>query len=129
LRKISQSSANSAQAKCAAGWLQSMKDAQEVSMDRSRLLWNTDSAGLPRASVLVMVLCAAMVAGIAPVNAQQRDGAQRDSAEQLRLNAPIGHRQPRPSDLPPRVREDENHPPNSENGFDMTPQGKICRAC
>ena len=106
-----------------------MKDAQEVSMDRSRLLWSTDSPGLPRASVLVMVLCAAMVAGIAPVNAQQRDGAQRDSAEQLRLNAPIGHRQPRPSDLPPRVREDENHLPNSENGFDMTPQGKICRAC
>lgn len=98
-------------------------------MDRSCLLWSTDSAGLPRASVLVMVLCAAMVAGIAPVNAQQRDGAQRDSAEQLRLNAPIGHRQPRPSDLPPRVREDENHLPNSENGFDMTPQGKICRAC
>jgi hypothetical protein len=121
LLKISQSRANSAQAKCAAGWLQSMQDAQEVSMDRSRCFGAQTLRACPVPVFSSWCFALRWVAGIAPVNAQQCDGAQRDSARTTATTRPLVTASPRPSDLPPRVREDENHLPNSENGFDMTP--------
>jgi len=86
--------------------------------------WSTNPAGARRASVLTLTIVTAIVTSIAPGNAQQRDNADR-----LRLEAPIGHRQPRPSDLPPRVGEDENQKSNGQTGFDKTREINICRAC
>jgi hypothetical protein len=44
-----------------------------------------------------------------------------------RLKAPIGHRQPRPSDLPPNVRRDEDRPATTDKELDE--RLKICRGC
>jgi hypothetical protein len=44
-----------------------------------------------------------------------------------RLKAPIGHRQPRPSDLPPNVRRDEDRPAATDRDLDERLQ--ICRDC
>lgn len=44
-----------------------------------------------------------------------------------RLKAPIGHRQPRPSDLPPSVRRDEDRPATTDRELDQRLQ--ICRGC
>jgi hypothetical protein len=44
-----------------------------------------------------------------------------------RLKAPIGHRQPRPSDLPPNVRRNEGRPLTTDR--DLDERLKICREC
>jgi hypothetical protein len=44
-----------------------------------------------------------------------------------RLQAPIGHRQPRPQDLPPNVRRDEGRGTNGDRALDERLQ--ICRQC
>jgi hypothetical protein len=44
-----------------------------------------------------------------------------------RLKAPIGHRQPRPQDLPPNLRRDEGRTTIEERSLDE--KLKICRAC
>jgi hypothetical protein len=58
-------------------------------------------------------------------------GAAHDSAApaspQLRLAAPIGHRQPRPGDLPTGVLRDETSVPAGERAIDK--DLRICRAC
>jgi hypothetical protein len=58
-------------------------------------------------------------------------GARHDSAApaspQLRLAAPIGHRQPRPGDLPAGVLRDETSLPAGERAIDK--DLRICRAC
>ena len=52
------------------------------------------------------------------------------SLDQLRDRAPIGHRQPRPQDLPPGVRRDERGtigPTSEERELDK--KLEICRRC
>jgi hypothetical protein len=44
-----------------------------------------------------------------------------------RFQAPIGHRQPRPQDLPPSVRRDEGHAVSGDRALDERLQ--ICRQC
>jgi hypothetical protein len=55
-------------------------------------------------------------------------GAQ-ETAAQERDQAPIGHRQPRPQDLPGSVVREENHPNNSGYAFDKKLENSICRGC
>jgi hypothetical protein len=54
----------------------------------------------------------------------------REFRDQLRDRAPIGHRQPRPQDLPPNVRRDERGSigPTSEER-DLDKKLEICRRC
>jgi hypothetical protein len=59
-----------------------------------------------------------------PVHAQQPD-----VIEQKRLQAPIGHRQPRPRDLPPSLLQNENRLPRPNSGLDPGPEINICRPC
>ena len=54
----------------------------------------------------------------------------RQSPDQVRDRAPIGHRQPRPQDLPPGVRRDERGsigPTSEERELDK--KLEICRKC
>ena len=95
-------------------------------MNRLRLLHAFQSAvDLPRAGALAASL-AMLVNSITciSVNAQQRD-----PVDQRRLEAPIGHRQPRPRDLPPWLQQNENTVPGPRNGFDVGPEINICRGC
>jgi hypothetical protein len=69
---------------------------------------------------------AALLAGIAPALAQQQVGP---GADRLRMQAPIGARQPRPSDLPPKVLQQEKRLPADQNGADPDAQLNICRGC
>ena len=58
-----------------------------------------------------------------PAHAQQGD-----LIEQKRLQAPIGHRQPRPRDLPPSVVQD-GICRERKAGFDTGRDINICRGC
>jgi hypothetical protein len=49
--------------------------------------------------------------------------------DRLRVQAPIGARQPRPSDLPPKVLQEEKHLPADQNKPDLDEQLNICRGC
>jgi hypothetical protein len=53
----------------------------------------------------------------------------RPAATEGRAQAPVGHRQPRPQDLPPDVQRDENGAGSipGERGLDQKLQ--ICRDC
>jgi hypothetical protein len=59
------------------------------------------------------------------VTAQNARDANVRSAD--RHQAPIGHRQPRPQDLPPDVRQREGTVPATQRDFDQ--QLNICRGC
>jgi hypothetical protein len=67
-----------------------------------------------------------LLAGSAPAGAQQQVVANPD---RLRMEAPIGHRQPRPSDLPSRVLQQEKHLPVDSNRLDLDSEINICRGC
>jgi len=69
---------------------------------------------------------AALLAGIAPALGQQQVGPD---ADRLRMQAPIGARQPRPLDLPPKGLQEEKHLPGDQNGADLDAQLNICRGC
>jgi hypothetical protein len=45
-----------------------------------------------------------------------------------RLQAPIGHRQPRPTDLPPNVRREEASP-TTNGDRELDEKLRICRGC
>jgi len=49
------------------------------------------------------------------------------SASQGRMEAPVGHRQPRPQDLPPAVRQEEGERSPAQKELDEKLQ--ICRGC
>jgi hypothetical protein len=82
-------------------------------------------ARTPRRIFVGINVAAALLASIAPALAQQHVGPDVD----LRMEAPIGARQPRPSDLPPKVLQDEKHLPADQNGVDLDASLSICRGC
>ena len=95
-------------------------------MNRSRPLHGLQTAAeLSGAGVLAASAAMLVNATICiPVSAQQRD-----SVDQRRLEAPIGHRQPRPRDLPPWIQQNENNVLRPKTNFDVGPDIKICRRC
>ena len=83
--------------------------------------------GMPHAAVLAATSAVAILADGAiftAVNAQQRD-----PVDQRRLEAPVGHRQPRPQDLPSRAPQDENNARDVNRNFEVSPEINICRGC
>jgi hypothetical protein len=48
---------------------------------------------------------------------------------QMLFPAPVGHRQPRPADLPAAVRQYENTSPGSQFEQQLDQQLQICRGC
>jgi hypothetical protein len=82
-------------------------------------------SGLPL-RYLALTVAAVLLAGIAPAGAQQQAVPNPD---RLRMEAPVGHRQPRPSELPPRVLQQEKHLPADSNRFDLDSELNICRGC
>jgi hypothetical protein len=62
-----------------------------------------------------------------PPGASQQMGEPRPSMSQDRMEAPIGHRQPRPQDLPESVRREEGERSPAERSLDEKLQ--ICRGC
>jgi hypothetical protein len=83
--------------------------------------------GMPRAAVIAATIAVAVLANgtiCTAVHAQQRD-----PVDQRRLEAPIGHRQPRPQDLPSRAPQDENNARDVNRSFDVSPEINICRGC
>jgi hypothetical protein len=97
-------------------------------MNRSRLHRAMQNPqGMPRAGVFAGIIAVAMLANGAiftVVPAQQRD-----PVDQRRLEAPVGHRQPRPQDLPSRAPQDENNARDVNRNFDVSPEINICRGC
>ena len=61
-----------------------------------------------------------------PTDASQTTG-QRDARDDPRLQSPIGHRQPRPSDLPQGL--DQNIGRRSLEDQELDRKMRICRAC
>lgn len=84
--------------------------------------------GIPRVGVLAVAIGCAILA-TAPSSGARAQGTVSASTAQERDKAPIGHRQPRPQDLPPSVVHDENHPKGSGPAFDMKLENSICRGC
>jgi hypothetical protein len=83
--------------------------------------------GMSRAAVSAATIAVAVLANgtiCTAVHAQQRD-----PVDQRRLEAPIGHRQPRPQDLPSRAPQDENNARDVNRNFDVSPEINICRGC
>jgi hypothetical protein len=83
--------------------------------------------GMPRAALIAATIAVAVLANgtiCTAVHAQQRD-----PVDQRRLEAPIGHRQPRPQDLPSRAPQDENNARDVNRNFDVSPEINICRGC
>jgi hypothetical protein len=83
------------------------------------------------AAILVVI---AIDGDLSNVSAQQQPGPASDqhtpasqSTARLRFEAPIGHRQPRPSDLPASVLHDEGSPHSGDAVID--PDLRICRDC
>ena len=66
----------------------------------------------PSAWAAAAVLAAAVAAGTGPAThtlAQTPQGVGTPAAPLGVPEAPVGHRQPRPSDLPPSIQRDEQH--------------------
>jgi hypothetical protein len=83
--------------------------------------------GMPGAAVLAATIAVAVLANGAICTAVHAQ--QRDPVDQRRLEAPIGHRQPRPQDLPSRAPQDENNARDVNRNFDVSPEINICRGC
>jgi hypothetical protein len=62
-----------------------------------------------------------------PPAASPQTAEPRSSISQDRMEAPVGHRQPRPQDLPPSVQRDEGSRTPAEQELDDKLQ--ICRGC
>jgi len=75
---------------------------------------------------LAITLAAMLLAGSGPAGAQQQVAPNPD---RLPIEAPVGHRQPRPSELPPRVLRQEKHLPADSNRLDLDSELNICRGC
>jgi hypothetical protein len=76
--------------------------------------------------------CIAWVAAAVSVTAMPAEAQQQQlgpNSDRLRMEAPIGHRQPRPSDLPAKVQKDEKNPPAEQNARALDSQMTICRGC
>jgi hypothetical protein len=86
-----------------------------------------DPLGMPRAAVLAATIAVAILANGAIFTAVHAQ--QRNPVDQKRLEAPIGHRQPRPQDLPSRAPQDESNARDVNRNFDVSPEINICRGC
>jgi hypothetical protein len=75
---------------------------------------------------LLAVSLAGAVGGVALAKERRASTSEHQSSE-LRYQAPIGARQPRPQDLPPGVLRDEGHATESQRAFDKSLE--ICRHC
>jgi hypothetical protein len=88
-----------------------------------------------RATALVTGLAALVITGLSGVALAERNSAPASPPSaapavdsQGRAQAPIGHRQPRPQDLPPSVlREEEGGRTRAQEEFDKSLQ--ICKGC
>jgi hypothetical protein len=58
-----------------------------------------------------------------------RQGNPPASATDARGQAPVGHRQPRPGDLPSNVQRDEGGPVRSPVDQELDQKMQICRGC
>jgi hypothetical protein len=83
---------------------------------------------IPRAGVLAAAVGSAIL-GTALSSAAGAQEIPSSSAAQERDKAPIGHRQPRPQDLPQSVVREENRPNGSGHAFDRRLENRICRGC
>ena len=88
------------------------------------------------ALVLITALVAPIAIGAAatvqaqdnsPPASTPQSGDPRPSISQDRMEAPIGHRQPRPQDLPPSVQREEGTRNPAQRELDEKLQ--ICRGC
>ena len=88
-------------------------------------------------AISAMILAILMSLASAQERAAPSQPARKSATETSAPQAPVGHRQPRPSDLPPDVlrREEGREPPRSSeqpgsaqrSGID--PELRICRPC
>jgi hypothetical protein len=85
-----------------------------------------DPSRSPAALGAAFAVVATVFLGIGPASAQAVPGAPAVREEPL--PAPIGHRQPRAQDLPPRVLRDEGSI-NPDTDFDRKLDAEICRGC
>jgi hypothetical protein len=100
-----------------------MSQIETVHPDGARVVhekrWNARSVAI----VIAMLAVTLHATASSVAFAQDTDALPADS----RYRAPIGARQPRLQDLPPRVRRDEGHATASQRSFDKDLQ--ICRDC
>ena len=82
-----------------------------------------------RITILSMALAALMVGPEA--FAQSGSSSVMKNPDKPIPQAPVGHRQPRPSDLPPsdRIQNDPNDPLSKENALLDRKIKSICRGC
>jgi hypothetical protein len=85
------------------------------------------------AAVLSSVVLSVAFAQDAANSARNPPAASRANppspATDARGQAPIGHRQPRPSDLPSNVQRDEGGPVRSPVDQELDQKMQICRGC
>jgi hypothetical protein len=85
------------------------------------------------AAVLSSVVLSVAFAQDAANSARNSPPASRANppppATDARGQAPVGHRQPRPSDLPPNVQRDEGGPVRSPVDQELDQKMQICRGC
>ena len=81
-------------------------------------------AALTMISINLLVPAMAQPGAAAPI---AKPNAAQSPRDEERYKAPIGHRQPRPQDLPPGVGNDEDRSIASEREFDK--KLEICRNC
>ena len=104
-----------------------MRQEHRVTLNRaSRLRTVTLAAGL---ATLMLASAELSVKAAAQSNSPPLS-TSRQSGEQARDRAPIGHRQPRPQDLPPGVRRDERRTTGiTSEDRKLDKRLEICRKC
>jgi hypothetical protein len=88
----------------------------------SRLI--TTLMRISRGGILAAAIGSAILA-----TALSNGALAQETVAQERDQAPIGHRQPRPQDLPRSVVRQENRPNNPGYAFDKKLEDSICRGC
>jgi hypothetical protein len=86
--------------------------------------------GIPRAGLLAVAIGSAILATAATLeSAGAQEALSSPATTTERDQAPIGHRQPRPEDLPRAVVRDENRVNADEHAFDKKLEDSMCRGC
>ena len=82
----------------------------------------------PIGYLILMALITLLLGGVfSETLAQSKSPFAQGGSDDLRYQAPIGARQPRPRDLPESVLRREGHTTRSQRAFDKSLQ--ICRGC
>jgi len=104
-----------------------MRQEHRVTLNRApRLRGVTLAAGL---ATLMLASAELSVKAAAQSNSPPLS-TSRQSRDQVRDRAPIGHRQPRPQDLPPGVRRDERRTTGiTSEDRKLDKKLEICRKC